>query len=253
MFKKWLVFSMLGISAFVLAGCTSVQKLTDEETQLIAEYAGDLLLKYDLNYVDRIEEGNKDIEDMSEEVTEELTTEDLAEQEVTEEITTETSKDISGKIEQDTSEDSETAVGTEHDIAKIIGIDGVSITYKDYIITEQYPEESEENDFIQLDASEGYQLLIVRFDVKNTTEGIANVSLMNQNVDYHIVCNGSKAANPMLTILMNDLGTLETSVNSGETQEAVLVFQISDDMKSQLESIKLYVNYNDLDNVIDIL
>ena len=57
----------------------------------------------------------------------------------------------------------------------------------------------------------------------------------------------------MLTILMNDLGTLDTSVNPGESQEAVLVFQISEDMKEQLQSVRLYVNYNDVDNAIDIL
>lgn len=253
MFKKKLMFCMLGLSTFFLVGCNSVTKLTDEETRLIAEYAGDLLLKHDLNYVDRVDEGNKDAEAMAEKSTEELSTEAVTEQETTEEITTETGKDISGRIEQDTSEDSEATVGTEHDIAKIAGVDGVSITYSNYIITDRYPEEDGDSDFIDLEASEGYQLLVIRFNVSNTTQDVINVSLIDKGPDYRIVCNDSKAANPMLTILMNDLGTLETSIEPEESQEAVLIFQISEDMKNQLESIKLYVNYNDLDNVIDIL
>lgn len=252
MFKKKLIFCMLGISTLFLVGCNDVTELTDEETRLIAEYAGDLLLKYDLNYTDRVEEGNKDAEAMKEEGAEEPSTEMATEQETTEENTTETGKDISGRIEQDASTDSETTVGTEYDIAKIAGVDGVSITYNNYIITDQYPEEDGENDFIDLEASEGYQLMVVRFNVANLTEDVVNVSLMDRDLNYRIVCNDSKAANPMLTILMNDLGTLDISVNPGETQEAVLVFQISEDMTNQLESIKLYVNYNDLDNIIDI-
>lgn len=253
MFKKKLMLCMLGISTFFLVGCNGVTNLTDEETRLIAEYAGGMLLKHDLNYVDRVEQGNKDAEAMAGESTEELSTEMITEQETTEETTTETGKDISGRIEQDTSEDSEEAVGTEHDIAKIAGVDGVSITYSNYIITGHYPEEDGDNDFIDLEASEGYQLLVVRFNVSNTTQDIVNVSMIDRGLDYRIVCNNSKAANPMLTILMNDLGTLEASIAPGESQEAVLIFQISEDMKSQLESIKLYVNYNDLDNAIDIL
>lgn len=250
MFKKRLMFCMLLSSTLFLVGCDSVKDLTDEETRLIAEYAGDLLLKHDLNYTDRVDEGNKAADAMAEASTEELPTEVATEQEATEENTTETGKDVSGRIEQDTSEGSEAAVGTLQDIAQIAGVDGVSIMYSNYIITSQYPEG--DSDFIDLEASEGYELLVVRFDVTNVSEDIVNVSLMDKGLDYRIVCNDSKAANPMLTILMNDLGTLDISVNPGETQEAVLIFQISEDMKNQLESIKLYVNYNDLDNVIDI-
>ena len=86
----------------------------------------------------------------------------------------------------------------------------------------------------------------------NTTEDMIDVSLLNDDIDYRIVCNGSKAANPMLTILMNDLGTLETTVKPDEVQEAVLVFQISEDIKDALDTIELKVNYNDTDNVIKI-
>lgn len=250
MFKKRLMFCMLLSSTLFLVGCDSVKDLTDEETRLIAEYAGDLLLKHDLNYTDRVDEGNKAADAMAEASTEELPTEVATEQEATEENTTETGKDVSGRIEQDTSEGSEATVGTLQDIAQIAGVGGVSIMYSNYIITSQYPEG--DSDFIDLEASEGYELLVVRFDVTNVSEDIVNVSLMDKGLDYRIVCNDSKAANPMLTILMNDLGTLDISVNPGETQEAVLIFQISEDMKNQLESIKLYVNYNDLDNVIDI-
>ena len=128
----------------------------------------------------------------------------------------------------------------------------VSIKLKDYQIVEQYPATDEE-EFIHIEASAGYQLLVIRFKVQNTAEDVVNISLMDKQLDYHIVCNGANAAKPMLTILMNDLGTLETAVQPGEEQEAVLIFQISDDMKEQLESVELYIHYNDMDNVIEIL
>lgn len=242
MMKKLLSLLILSTCVFFLAGCNNVKDLTDEETKLIAEYAADLLLKYDLNYVDRIDEGDKAVQTMA---TDETTTE----QKDSPEATTEEPED---KNVNDSTIAKEQPVGSESDIAKIAGVKDVSIKLKDYQIVEQYPATDEE-EFIHIEASAGYQLLVIRFKVQNTAEDVVNISLMDKQLDYHIVCNGANAAKPMLTILMNDLGTLETVVQPGEEQEAVLIFQISDDMKEQLESVELYIHYNDMDNVIEIL
>lgn len=242
MMKKWLSLLMLSACVFFLAGCNDMKDLTDEETELIAEYAAGLLLKYDADYVDRIDEGDKAAQEMTEEAS--------TEQEDTQETVTEEQN------VQDTEDDASTeerTVGSESDIAKIAGITGVSISLKDYQIVDRYPEAEEGDTVVGVEATDGYQLLVIRFQVQNTTENVVDVSLMDKQLDYHIVCNGANAANPMLTILMNDLGTLETAVQPGEEQEAVLLFQISDSMKEQLESMELYINYNDVDNVIEIL
>ena len=245
MSKKIKGFVVCVICCFMLTGCNDVIDLTDEQSTLIAEYAAQLLLKYDVNYEDRINEGEKDAEELEEEAA-------LIENETA--VTTETLT-TQEDTEQQSSEDSpneEVIVGTEEDIAKILGISGMSITYKDYLMTGQYPTADEDNDFVHLEASAGYELMVLRFNVVNTTDNMEELSLIDSTVEYRIVCNGNKAANPMLTILMNDLGTLETSVKPGENQEAVLVFQISDDMKDALDTIELKVDYNDTHNVINI-
>lgn len=243
MMKKWLSLLMLSTCVFLLAGCNDVKDLTDEETKLIAEYAADLLLEYDVNYVDRIEEGDKAAQEMTEEAsTEQASTE----QEVTTEEQSEDDTENNASAE-------ERIVGSEGDIAKIAGIAGVSVSLKDYQIVDRYPETKEEDTLVDVEAADGYQLLVIRFKVQNTTEDVVNVSLIDKQLEYHIVCNGVDTAEPMLTILMNDLGTLETSVQPGEEQEAVLLFQISDNMKEQLESIDLYINFNNTDNMLEIL
>ena len=242
MMKKWLSLLMLSTCVFFLAGCNDVKDLTDEETKLIAEYAAGLLLKYDVDYVDRIVEGDKAAQEMTEEAS--------TEQEDTQEVTAE---EQNVQDTEDGASTEERTVGSESDIAKIAGIAGVSISLKDYQIVDRYPKAEEGNAVVGVEAADGCQLLVIRFRVQNTTEDVVDVSLMDKQLDYHIVCNGTNAAIPMLTILMNDLGTLETSVQPGEEQEAVLLFQISDNMKKQLESMELYINYNDMDNVIKIL
>ncbi len=242
MMKKWLSLLMLSTCVFLLAGCNDVKDLTDDETKLIAEYAAGLLLEYDVNYVDRIEEGDKAAQEMTEEAS--------TEQDDTQEVTAE---EQSEEDTEDNTSAEERIVGSEGDIAKIAGIAGVSVSLKDYQIVDRYPETKEEDTLVDVEAADGYKLLVIRFKVRNTTEDVVNVSLIDKQLEYHIVCNGVDTAEPMLTILMNDLGTLETSIQPGEEQEAVLLFQISDNMKEQLESIDLYINFNNTDNMLEIL
>lgn len=241
MLKKIKSFLICMLCCVMLTGCNDVIDLTEEQSVLIAEYAAELLLKYDLNYEDRIIEGKREAEKNEEPVT----TEDTVITEQTEEVTEETD-------EKESVEPEEPAIVTEDDIARIAGMEGAAITFKDYQVLDQYPANAKEDEYIHLEASSGYKLLVLRFKVVNTTEDVLNISMLDRAIEYRIVCNGNKAANPMLTILMDDLGTLETSLKSGEEQDAVLVFQISEDMKDALDTIELKVNYNDVENVIKI-
>lgn len=249
--KKIRYFICFILCSALLSGCNNVVDLTDEETKLIAEYAAEVLLKYDVNYTDRIDEGEEEtLENEAASDTEDSAAKIANGTSATEETNTEIEDTVSESNDAETSDSNE---GAEEDIAKIAGISGVSITYKDYLITDQYPAAEEEDKFIYLDASEGHRLLAVRFKVVNTTQNIVDVSLIDKEIHYSIICNDEKAADAMLTILMEDLGTLEATLNPGEEQEAVLVFQISEDMENKLNSIKLKTVYNNIDNIINIL
>lgn len=255
MIRKKLALLILSLCAVFLTGCEKAVDLTDEETQLIAEYAAELLLKYDVNYVDRMDEGYRKAEEMSSEALEnamngEITTEVSTDNVVTEEKTTEQSTETGV---EDVQSEEETTIRTEKNIAAIAGIEGAKITFREYSVVDKYPTAGEQSDFLYLEASEGYQLLVLHFDVENTTSDILPVSLIDKELEYRIVCNSSKAANPMLTILMDDLGTLETNVEPDTPQEAVLIFQISEEMQDDLETLDLYVIYNENENVIKIL
>ncbi|MCR5702114.1 MAG: DUF4352 domain-containing protein [Lachnospiraceae bacterium] len=269
MLKRFLPLVLLFLACLMLTGCTEVIDLTENETRLIAEYAGEMLLKYNPNYNDKLSEGDKIETEMEEEAledemnepqtTEALPEENLGDTEATTEADTQEDNfvdsnidgsDEDGVVDEQTSEEVSAGVS---DIAQILGVEGVSITYKDYVVTDHYPATDEEGQFLSLDAAEGYQLLVLRFDVSNGTQDDINVSLLDKDVDYKLVCNSKNAAKPMLTILLNDLGTMQTTLSNGETQEGVLVFQISEDMKSKLQSMDLKVNYNNQENIITIL
>ncbi len=253
MIRKSIILVMLSFCIFGLTGCTKVIDLTDEETQLIAEYAAELLLKYDINYVDRIDEGEKkEKELLSEEMQTTQETTQMPPEQVQESIEVLEQNEEQQRTESDAEVEKPDAQ-IETDVAKILGFEDVTITFRDYVVVDKYPATDEQGEFIYLEASQGYQLLVLQFDVKNTTSDIVNLSLIDEEVDYKIVCNETKAAKPMLTILMNDLGTYEANVQPDTQEEAVLIFQVSDGMKDILETIDLYVTYNDSESKIQIL
>lgn len=257
--KKFCCLILCTVLFTCLVGCNEVYELTDEETKVIAEYAADLLLKYDISFDDRISEGEYKLakqEERGEDVTTEAETSEnsASEESTSEEPTTESNHGeyVSGIIGEDADQTDASSMQNESDIAKIIGREDLSITYQDYMITKQYPATDDDGKFIYLEASEGFELFVVQFRVANLSSQITNLSLIDEEIDYKILCNDTKAAKPMLTILMDDLSTLETTIEPGQEQEAVLVFQISDSLKDNLEKIQLFVQYNGVDNIMEI-
>lgn len=243
--RKIIYCFMLILCSSMLLGCNRVIDLTEEETSLIAEYTAELLLKYDRNYTDRIDDGESALLELQETSSEEILQEDT--QTTTEEKNAEVMREDSSVKE------TEVSISNEENLAKVAEIEGIAINYKDYLITNQYPATDGQGDFIYLDAAEGYQLLVLRFKVANVTDEPIAVSLLDKEIDYRVVCNGGVAAKPMLTILLNDLVTLETTVNPSKEQEAVLVFQVAKDMESNLNSIEFKMSYNAIENSITIL
>lgn len=243
MFKKVLWISILTVFCIGLSGCTQVTDLSEDETKLIAEYAADLLLSHDRGYDDRLQEGETELE-------ESMDTEKTSDTTVTTETSETENTDTTTQAEENQSAVTE---GSMDDIAQIAGVSGVSIRYRDYEVVKQYPASGDGENIVQIDAPDTYELLVLHFTIDATQDQPAEVSLIDDNMEYELVCNGSLAANPMLTILTNDLATLETTVSPGQETEAVLVFQISDTVAQQLDTMELRVTYNNVRNVITIL
>lgn len=235
--------TLLGIVS--VTGCTKVQDLTDEQTQLIAEYAAEALLKYDTAYTDHMKEAEQE-SDTQEAATETTDTQEEAttQAQTTEQVTTETSS-------QPVTEAAETKDIT--DIAQILDLSDVSIRYKEYTVTDQYPSKDAEGKFIYLDAPEGYKLLVLSFDVSNTSDAPTELSLLDAGLAYRLDCNGAHSAVPMLTILLEDLNTYQIALQPEQSEEAVLIFQIADDMAQKLDTMDLYIQYQNTENHIQIL
>lgn len=234
--KLWCLLAVLTLS-FVLSGCGV--ELTDRDNRIIAEYAADLLLEYDKNYQGSLVELEADsaTDTEGEPETESSTTEPDSTDDKTEEA--DTTAPVSNS-------------STITDIADTVGLEGVSIVYSNHMFTDQYPSQDQEGSFISLDADPGYKLLILEFNITNQTDEDLEMDLLHAHIDYQLVVNDVKAAKPMLTILMDDLNTLQSVVPAEGEEKAVLIFQISEGMVEQVESLNLQVTYSNKEYMLHI-
>ncbi len=234
-----------------LAGCG--RELSTEENRVIAEYAADLLLKYDKDYQSKYmsTENEPDTTVTTESQTGEVSTE------ATTEVTTEAASDTTA-AENTTEAGSEEPTlppsddGSVQDIAEIAGLDGISIQYNRCMFLDRYPSIDQDGAFIYLEADKGYKLVVVKFDITNKTSEDKMVDLLNTDLSYRLVMNQSKAAKPMLTILMDDLGTFSATVPADSEQSAVLVFQMAEGLVDKIERLDIRVTYQNEEHIIPI-
>lgn len=241
------VIMMLG-----LTGCG--RELSTEENRIIAEYAAELLLKYDRNYQSKYLDEEDTTEFIQESQTGDVSTEATTEKVTTEEASEEEKKPDTEAPEAGREEENipPSDDGSVQDIAAIVGLEGISIVYNRCMFLDRYPSMDQDGAFIYLEADKGYKLVVVKFDMINTTSEDRQVDLLNSTLDYRLVLNESRAAKPMLTILMDDLGTFSAVVPADSEQSAVLVFQMSDTMIDKIEQLDIRVTYQNEEHTIPI-
>lgn len=254
--KKLGFLAVFATISIAMTGCGI--DLTDEQNRLIAEYAADLLLKYDADYQARYNEDNEDTEevpttaDTTEYVTEQTTQEDTA---TTEDLSADVSTEDTSAEDVSTEEDEDfppVINDNVTDIAEIVGIHDISIIYNKCMFLDRYPSIDQDGAFIYLEADPGYKLVVVKFDITNQSSSAVSLDLLNTPIDYRLVMNGSKAAKPMLTILMDDLGTFYNTVPANSEQSAVLVFQMADGSIDKIETLDIRVTYENNEYIIHI-
>ena len=257
--KRRLLAGLIACSVFVTTGCGQVIDLTDEENHLIAEYAAELLLKYDRNYNTRY--NPDELEDTTETMTEtdattEATTEMAA---ITEAATTE--HDVPVDVEttqaqpetdEAVKEDIGATVDSDFDIAAFIGESRISVRYAYYMVVDSYPSYDQDGMYIEVQAPEGYKLLVLKFEVENKTNEDQAVDLYNKDVNYNIFVDNSRTTKQMLTILADDLYTYDKTIQASSREEAVLLYTVSDSVANKWTDLKLQVKYGGTSAVLQL-
>ena len=216
--KKAATFMCGILAAALLSGCGAVMPdLTQEETDLISEYAVGVLLKYDKHHKSRLVD---------------TTAYDVAAEEVTEEISEEIPEEepepespINDTEVIDVSQDEATA--SPATIEEYYGIEDITFRYLGYDLTQSYPSGgSDENMFFSMDATEGSQLLVLRFMASNVSSADKTLNMIDCGAKFRISVNGGTAKSALTTMLLDDLQSYNDVIPAGSGVELVSIVEV---------------------------
>ena len=238
--KKGKIIGVLAISACMLTGCIdSMPDMTEEQSELVAEYAADMLLKYSPNYHYRIA-------DEEEVASAEAEMETSQEEETTQEES-QPSQDLSQTGSGETvSVGAETSVedGAEYDLAAFFGMDQFSIMYASCELTDAYPN-AESGVGFSVTAPQGYNLLVLHFDVENLGEEAAQCDLFDQISKVTVNVNDAGYVQALSTLLTNDLTTYMEDIPAGEVADAVVVVPVEQTDLDEIQTAVIQITTQD--------
>ena len=238
--KKGKIIGVLAIRACMLTGCIdSMPDMTEEQSELVAEYAADMLLKYSPNYHYRIAD--------EEEVASAEAEMETSQEEETMQEESQPSQDLSQTGSGETvSVGAETSVedGSEYDLAAFFGMDQFSIMYASCEITDAYPN-AESGVGFSVTAPQGYNLLVLHFDVENLGEEAAQCDLFDQISKVTVNVNDAGYVQALSTLLTNDLTTYMEDIPAGEVADAVVVVPVEQTDLDEIQTAVMQITTQD--------
>lgn len=214
---------LCGIAASLLmTGCGAMPDLTQEETELISEYAVGVLLKYDKSHGSRLVDTSAYDSVEEEPALEEVPVEPIPEEEPEE--LPETTEIV------DVSQDEEETESMVSSVEEYYGIPNVTIQYTGYELTDSYPSMAGEEDlFFSMDATPGTQLLVLKFSAQNTGNEDQPLNMLGYGARFRVSVNGEASKGALATMLLNDMQTYDDVIPAGSSVELVSIVEIPRD------------------------
>ncbi len=217
--KKLSMFIGCMTAAFLMTGCGEMPNLTQEETELISEYAVGVLLKYDTAHGRRlVDTSGYVLEEEPEEPVEEP--EEPVEEEQPEPETEEL-------VVVDVSQDEEETQPTASSVEQYYGIPNISITYQGCEIADSYPPTGEgETLFFSMDATPGMQLLVLKFNAQNLSGEDQTLNMLGYGATFRISVNGEPSKGALATMLVNDMQTYNSMIPANTSVDLVSIVEV---------------------------
>lgn len=240
--KKGKVLGLFVMSAMLLTGCVdSMPELTAEQSEMVAEYAAGLILKYSPKYDYKIV---SEEEVAAAKAAMQETDETAAGGETeTQQTQTETTDNpvSSGSQEESPAETEETVVAevvssADIDLVAELGIDDVIIRYQSFELCDSYPQD---NTGFCVDAAQGKKLLVIHFDVEGSQEEDVDCSFFEYGLGIRMRINDAGSVPALNTMIPNDLISFMDVVPAGETVDTVVVAEVEETTEQEIQTLTL--------------
>ncbi|MCM1135345.1 MAG: hypothetical protein NC400_07180 [Clostridium sp.] len=244
--KKVICGMMVIFSVMFITGCgNKIPELSEAEQDLVVEYAANTLLKYDKYYEKKLIELT---------VEQEMIYDQLQATRAEEEKAAENKEPAESTMEPDSEvsiiDNTGEAVSQNISIKDFLKLDSVDIAYAGFEASEVYPEQGEDLFFI-MNATNGNELLVLKFLAKNESGTEANLDIAGTQTRFKIVVNGVEK-NALTTMLLNDMAYYQGTIASGEEVELVLVCEVPKEQAEQIDDLGLVMKNVDNEATISL-
>ncbi len=246
-----ILISMSLICMLLLSGCGSeIAELTDEQQAQVGEYAAFAMLRYDAEHRSRLVDYSEVLAaDEAKRLAEEAAAaaEQARQTETGEDSQPEGTFDADGNPIDviDRTEDPGYVSDTMEDFLELPS--GVLLTYRGYTIQSSYPEEADVSDYFVVDATAGNKFLVLWYTIYNGSGSEAYIDFLADNIAFKCRVNDSNTATALVTMLDDDMSTLQTVMRDNEEMDCVLVFEINTELAADVNSIVVKMSKNGAD------
>lgn len=224
--------SIILMAVIILTGCVQQTSLTQQESDTIAAYAANIMLKYDKNYIKKLvntddemvtPDGEGSIQEESSSIDNEMATnEEFDQQATTQEIP-------NGQ-----------AMVQDESISSLLQLDGFQITYEGYQYSKLYEDVNTENSYTA-NSLDNNEFLIIKFKVENTTDETKICDVLSISPRLKVSINGNNPIDSFGSLLSNDLSTIYNEMEAHTSEEVVLLVEVPQEDDKNITSISLTV------------
>lgn len=250
--KKTKILGLLVLSAVMLTGCIdSMPDMTTEQSDMVAEYAAGLLLKYSSSYDYRLvsdeelaaalaQEKALEEETMTETDTVQERPEESSEKETQEQFSAQ--EEETQKVTESTEQMQQDVLDADTDLAMELDLqDGVSLRYQSFEICDSYPQNA--TGFSGIDAREGRKLIVMHFDLENTSAEKIDCNLYDHSLRLRVNINQTVLTGVQETpMLPDDMVSFNESIEAGKKADVVAVAEIEELSDHDIETIVLQIS-----------
>lgn len=242
--KKGKVLGLIALSAVLLTGCVdAMPDLTAEQSDIIAEYAAGLLLKYSPRYQYRIVSE----EELAAAIADRQTSSEPESEPATAPEQTQLPAENTPEVPSENaatepeSQPAQIVSAEDVDFAAELGIDDLIIRYQSFEVCSSYPQNSTG---FSVDAARDKKLLVLHFDLEGLPEEDVDCNFFDCDIKLRVNINDSMSVSVLPAMLPNNLTTYIDVVGAGETVDVVAVAEINDMTEMDIQSIVLQASAN---------
>lgn len=234
--------AVLVAAAMLFTGCGDpMVSLTEDEEAIVVNYSAGILAKHNSFQQEGMTALYPEEEELSEEEVEEPD---------------ETEEPTEGEQKQDDKQPEETDKQPEEKpseeeagqltLTEALSVPGVEFSYHDYSTADSY----REGDYFSMDASEGNVLLMLNVNMTNTGNKAADCDLLAKQLMFTLSLNGAAGIPNQTTMLTNDLSTYKGTLDAGQTEAVILLFDVPQQTAENISSMQLSLQANGKTNEI---